>query len=38
MEPTWNNEFELPDGLYSLSDIQDYIEYIMFTSIELIID
>ena len=22
--PTWNDEFELPDGLYSVSDIQDY--------------
>ena len=21
--PTWNNEFELPDGSYSVSDIQD---------------
>ena len=26
--PTWNDEFELPDGSYSVSDIQDYIEYI----------
>ena len=26
--PTWNNEFELPDGLYSVSDIEDYFEYI----------
>ena len=26
--PTWNDKFELPDGLYSLSDIQDYFEYI----------
>ena len=26
--PTWNDEFELPDGLYSVSDIQDYFEYI----------
>ena len=25
---TWNDEFELPDGCYSLSDIQDYIKYI----------
>ena len=24
--PTWNEEFELPDGSYSLSDIQDYFE------------
>ena len=34
MAPTWNNEFELPDGSYSVSDIQDY----MFTSIKLITD
>ena len=27
--PTWNVEFELPDGYYSVSDIQDYIEYII---------
>ena len=27
--PTWNDEFELPDGSYSLLDIQDYIEYII---------
>ena len=26
--PTWNYEFELPDGSYSVSDIQDYFEYI----------
>ena len=25
---TWNEEFELPDGSYSMSDIQDYFEYI----------
>ena len=25
--PTWNDKFELPDGLYSVSDIQDYFEY-----------
>ena len=25
--PTWNNKFELPDGSYSVSDIQDYFEY-----------
>ena len=23
--PAWNDEFELPDGFYSVSDIQDYI-------------
>ena len=26
--PTWNDEFELPDVSYSVSDIQDYLEYI----------
>ena len=26
--PTQNDEFELPDGSYSISDIQDYFEYI----------
>ena len=25
--PTWNDEFELPVGFTSVSDIQDYIEY-----------
>ena len=25
--PTWNDEFKLPDGSYSVSDIQDYFEY-----------
>ena len=27
--PTWNEEFELPDGSYSVSDIQDYFECIV---------
>ena len=47
--PAWNDEFKLPDGSYSESDIQDHIKYIikerlqkfllfMFTSTELIID
>ena len=27
--PTWNEEFELLDGSYSVSDIQDYFEYIL---------
>ena len=27
--PTWNEEFILPDGSYSLSHIQDYLEYIL---------
>ena len=26
--PKWNEEFELPDGSYSMSDIQDYFERI----------
>ena len=25
----WNEEFELPDGSYSVSDIQDYFDYII---------
>ena len=27
--PTWNDTFYLPDGFYSISDIQDYFEYII---------
>ena len=27
--PTWSDEFELPDGSYSISDIGDYFEYIL---------
>ena len=27
--PTCNDKFELPDGLYSVSNIQDYFEYIL---------
>ena len=27
--PTWNDKFQLPDGSYSVSDIQDYFEYIL---------
>ena len=26
--PTWNEKFELPNGSYSISDIEDYFEYI----------
>ena len=26
---TWNDEFNLPDESYSVSDIQDYFEYII---------
>ena len=27
--PIWNDEFDLPDGSYSISDIQDYFEFII---------
>ena len=27
--PTWNDKFKLPDGSYSVSDIQDYFEHIL---------
>ena len=27
--PTWNDEFELPDRSYTVSDIQDYSKYIL---------
>ena len=27
--PTWNDKFELPNGSYSVSDIQDYFGYIL---------
>ena len=27
--PTWNDEFDLLDGSYSILDIQDYFEYII---------
>ena len=27
--PTWNDKFELANGSYSVSDIQDYFEYIL---------
>ena len=26
---TWNETFDLPDGSYSIDDIQDYFEFIM---------
>ena len=26
---TWNDKFELTDGLYSVSDIEDHFEYIV---------
>ena len=27
--PTWNETFDLPDGLYNISEIKDHIEYII---------
>ena len=27
--PTWNETFDLPDGSYNISEIQDYIEYVI---------
>ena len=27
--PTWNDKFELPDGLYYVSDTQDCFDYIL---------
>ena len=27
--PTWNDTFDLPDGSYNISEIQDYIKYII---------
>ena len=27
--PTWNDEFNFPNGSYSVSDIEDYFEYII---------
>ena len=28
ISPTWNDEFKLADGSYSVSDIQNYVKYI----------
>ena len=27
--PTWSDEFELPDGSFSISDINDYFKYVL---------
>ena len=27
--PTWNDKFDFSDGSYSISDIQDHLEYII---------
>ena len=28
-EPIWNDTFDLPDGSYSITDIQNYFEFII---------
>ena len=35
--PTWNEEFELPDGSHSISDTQDYFEYILKNTVKALI-
>ena len=35
--PTWNEEFKLPDGPYSISDIQDYFEYVLKNTVKVLI-
>ena len=35
--PTWSDEFELPDGSYSISDIQNYLETILKKMIKVLI-
>ena len=35
--PTWSDEFELPDGSYSISYIQDYFEYILKKTLKMLI-
>ena len=29
LAPTWKDTFDLPDGSYSIADIQDYFEFII---------
>ena len=33
--PTWKDEFDLLDGPYSISDIQDYSEYTLLKNMKL---
>ena len=35
--PTWNDEFELPDGSYSILYIQDYFKFILKNIMKLLI-
>ena len=34
--PTWNETFDLPDGSYNISEIQDYVEYIIKNTKQLV--
>ena len=34
--PTWSDEFELPDGSYSISDIKYYFEYILKNMVQVL--
>ena len=34
--PTWNETFDLPDGSYNISEIQDYIKYIIKNTKQLV--
>ena len=34
---TWNEESELPDGSYSVSDNQDYFKYILMRQLQIIL-
>ena len=29
LAPTWNDTFDLPDGSYSIPEIQDYFEFVI---------
>ena len=35
---TWNEEFNLPDGSYSVSDTQDYFDYILKNVVKILIN
>ena len=35
--PIWSDEFELPDGSYSISDFQDYFQYILRNIVKMLI-
>ena len=34
--PTWHETFDLPDGSYNISEIKDYIEYIIKNTKQLV--